>query len=129
LTQFLPEGRKASQQERVEALARQQQAHFDRARLAAESYLAHYHPARHAAILRGALVSAYLGAGHGTLGSDAAAWLAGDPEAGSPRAVGASIGHKTIEALREVGLLDDIITTKAGLVVYPAGFDAGEGKR
>jgi hypothetical protein len=35
----------------------------------------------------------------------------------------ASIAHQTIEALREVGLLDDIITTKEGLVIYPSEMD------
>jgi hypothetical protein len=37
-----------------------------------------------------------------------------------------SIAHETIEALREIGVLDDIIATKEGLVVYPAALDDGE---
>jgi hypothetical protein len=116
LTHFLPEGRKANQSERAE----QRQAHFDRARQAAEDYLAHYQPARHATILRGALVSAYLGEGQP---SDAAVWLAGEKEGNRS----GSIGQKTIEALREIGLLDDILSTKAGLVVYPSGLHASDG--
>jgi hypothetical protein len=128
LTQFLPEGRKASQLEQAEAMSKQRQAHFERAQQAAEAYLAHYHPSRHAAILRGALVSAYLGDGPGTPGSDAAVWLAGEQEENGLRtmalAAHSSIGQKTIEGLREIGLLDEIISTKEGLVVYPAGLEA-----
>jgi hypothetical protein len=30
-----------------------------------------------------------------------------------------SFAHETIRALREIGLLDDIINTKEGIVVYP----------
>lgn len=37
-----------------------------------------------------------------------------------------SIAHETIEALREIGLLDDIIATKEGLVLYPAAWSAQE---
>ncbi|MCZ7672341.1 MAG: hypothetical protein M5U34_37075 [Chloroflexi bacterium] len=49
---------------------------------------------------------------------DTAVWLAGrkdDSAQGQP-----SLAQQTIEALREAGLLDDIMVTKEGLVVYPA---------
>jgi hypothetical protein len=71
-----------------------------------------------------------LGDGSGTPGSDAAAWLAGASEENDLRtmvlAAQAPIGQKTIEGLREIGLLDEIITTKEGLVVYPVSFAADE---
>jgi hypothetical protein len=92
---------------------------LERAKDAAEDYLAHFLPEQRGAILLGALASVY---GKEDGGSDTAVWLAGDKgrerphlDLGSP-----SIAHQTIEALREMGLLDDIITTKEGLVVYPA---------
>lgn len=88
---------------------------LERARQAAEDYLAHFPPARRGAILRGALVSVYSGE---RSGSDAAVWLA----AGSGLAGAASIGQQTIEGLRDIGVLDDILNTKVGLVAYPAGF-------
>jgi hypothetical protein len=95
---------------------------LERAKDAAEDYLAHFPPERRGAILLGALASVY---GKEDGRSDTAVWLAGDRDKaqnqlglGSP-----SIAHQTIEALREVGLLDDIITTKEGLVVYPAEMD------
>jgi hypothetical protein len=51
---------------------------------------------------------------------------AGEEEKDGPRATALAarpaIGHKTIDGLREIGLLDEIIATKEGLVVYPAGF-------
>ncbi|MCI0396467.1 MAG: hypothetical protein L0332_07165 [Chloroflexi bacterium] len=107
LSQFLPEGRKPSLQDREEALEKQRQVHFERARQAAEAYLAHYHPARHTAILRGALISVYLGEGQA---SDAVAWLA--EEKGEEQQLQLGIGQKTIEALREIQLLDEIVLTQ-----------------
>jgi hypothetical protein len=46
---------------------------------------------------------------------------------GQPEQLQPGTGHLTIEALRGIGLLDDIIMTKEGLVVYPAGLDAEDG--
>jgi hypothetical protein len=93
---------------------------LERAKHVAEDYLAHFPPERRPGILLGALASVY---GKEERGSDAAVWLAGrkDEQDLTQPGIGASlIAHQTIEALRQIGLLDDIIVTKAGLVVYPA---------
>lgn len=92
---------------------------LERAKYAAEDYLAHFPPERRRAILRGALASVY---GAEAPVADTAVWLAGakgeqdstQPGIGSP-----SVAALTIEALREIGLLGDIIPTKEGLVAYP----------
>jgi hypothetical protein len=49
-------------------------------------------------------------------GADTAVWLA----AGKGAPGSGAVAHLTIEALRELGILDDIIVTKEGLVVYPS---------
>jgi hypothetical protein len=54
-------------------------------------------------------------------------WLAGDKadtEPGRPGIGQSKIARKTILALREIGLLDDIIVTKEGLAIYPVKMDA-----
>ena len=77
---------------------------LDRARQATEDYLAHFPPSRWGGILRGALVSVYQ---QEERGSDAAAWLGGErDEAGKRQPVIAGV---TVEALRDAGLLDDVI--------------------
>ncbi|MEI2609627.1 MAG: hypothetical protein V9G20_13440 [Candidatus Promineifilaceae bacterium] len=99
---------------------------LDHARQATEDYLAHFPPSRWGGILRGALVSVYQ---QEERGSDAAAWLGGErDEKGHIQSVmeQTSISHKTIEALREIGLLDDIIATKEGLVIHPAEIGADQ---
>ena len=57
------------------------------------------------------------------------AHLAGSQQGGSwsisPGFEQFSIAHETIEALREIGLLDEIIVTKEEVVVYPAGRETG----
>ena len=63
-------------------------------------------------ILRGALVSVYQQAERG---SDAAAWLGGERDDEGKRQAG--IAGVTVAALREVGLLDEIIPTKEGLII------------
>jgi len=88
---------------------------LERAKAAAEDYLAHFPPERRGSILLGALASVY---GKEDGGADTAVWLARSKD--DPRQVHSSIAHQTTEALREAGLLDDIIVTKEGLVVYPA---------
>lgn len=50
--------------------------------------------------------------------SDAAAWLGGERDETGKRQTG--IAGMTVEALREVGLIDEVIQTKEGLIVYPA---------
>ena len=92
---------------------------LERAKAAAEDYLAHFPPGQRGAILLGALASVY---GKEDGGADTAVWLAGDRGKGDQSQPQTSIAHQTIEALRQAGLLDDIIKTKEGLVVYPAQF-------
>lgn len=94
---------------------------LDHARQATEDYLAHFPPSRWGGILRGALVSVYQ---QEERGSDAAAWLGGERDEAGKRQVG--IAGVTVEALREVGLLDEIIPTKEGLVIYPAQMGADQ---
>lgn len=96
---------------------------LERARAAAEDYLAHFPPERRGAILLGALSSVY---GKEDGGADTAVWLAEGKDnrsQGQPGIGQSSIAHQTIEALRKIGLLDDIIVTKEGLVVYPVGMN------
>jgi hypothetical protein len=86
-------------------------ARLERAKLAVEDYLAHFPPERRGAILLGALVHVY---SNETGGADTAAWLGktkGETKTDS-------IAHQTIEALRAIGMLDEILVTKEGLVVY-----------
>lgn len=97
---------------------------LERAKYAAEDYLAHFPPERRGAILLGALASVY---GKEDGGMDTAVWLAGGKEEIDQSQLGirqTSIAHQTVEALREIGLLNDILVTKEGLVVYPAEMDA-----
>lgn len=81
-------------------------------RKTAETFLANYPDEQHSAILRGAIVSNYM---KDKPGSDSALWLEGEKTAEGHHP---GIGHKTIQALREIGLLGEIIATKAGLVMY-----------
>jgi hypothetical protein len=52
--------------------------------------------------------------------SDTAVWLGA--EKGADTAV--SVAQQTIAALRAVGVLDELVVTTEGLVVYPAGLVA-----
>ena len=91
---------------------------LERAKYAVEDYLAHFPPEQRGAILLGALASVY---GKEDGGADTAVWLTGskDEDGQSQPGIGQpSIASQTIEVLREIGLLDDIIATKEGLVVY-----------
>jgi hypothetical protein len=97
---------------------------LERAKAAAEDYLAHFPPERRGVILLGALASVY---GKEAGGTDTAVWLASGKAKTSQAQPGIgqfSIAHETIEALRQFGLLDDIFVTKEGLVVYPSEMDA-----
>ena len=96
---------------------------LERARAAADDYLAHFPPERRGAILLGALASVY---GKEDGGMDTAVWLSGRKEqTPKPQPVmgQSSVAHETIEALRQVGLLGDIVATKEGLVIYPFDLD------
>ncbi len=98
----------------------QQQARYERARRAVWDSLHHHHPERHNAILRGAMVSALLSGG-----SDAAVWQAGEKNEAGERLPG--IGHKSVAALREIGLLENIRESERGLL-REGGTAVGHGK-
>jgi hypothetical protein len=87
---------------------------LEAARRAVEDYLTHFPPGRRQAVLRGALVSAYLSE---RPVSDGAVWLAGVNVEAGQRAAG--VGHWTAAALREIGLLDEVMEIEEGLLVYP----------
>ncbi len=92
---------------------------LERAKHKAEDYLAHFPPERRGAILLGALASVY---GKEKVGSDTAVWLSGSKEETGQSQMGigqSSIAYHTVEALRRIGLLDEIVETSEGLVVYP----------
>ena len=102
---------------------RQYASVLDRARTAAEDYLAHFPPERRGAILLGALTSLY----GKEDGGDTAVWLAGRKEETNKTqsSIGqSSVAHETIEALRKIGLLDNI-THSDGLLIYPNAESAG----
>jgi hypothetical protein len=88
------------------------QPSLQKARLQVDRFLGHFPPAQQRRILRGALVSIYQG---DMLASDAVAWLAG--ERAMPTS--SSLAQRTVQALREIGMLDDLLLTKVGVVVYP----------
>jgi hypothetical protein len=90
-----------------------EEARLELARAAVETFLERYPSEWQTRILRGALISVAMSE-RGR--SEAAAWLAGaKTEVG--RALG--VGHKTVEALREIGMLDEIGQTELGVLVYP----------
>ncbi len=96
---------------------------LERAKVTVEDYLAHFPSERRGAILLGALASVY---GKEDGGTDTAVWLAGSKEEQAQSLLGigqSSIAHETIVALRDIGLLDDIIATKEGLVMYSVALD------
>lgn len=75
------------------------------------------------ATLLGALASVY---GKEDGGADTAVWLGEGKETANQKNghwLSNSIAHETIEALRGTGLLDDIIVSKEGLIVYPTELD------
>jgi hypothetical protein len=84
------------------------------ARLAVEGYLNRFPEEQHTAILRGAMVSAYMGE---EPSSDNAVWLMGEKGDDGSRAPG--VAQKSIQALREIGVLDEIGETSLGTIVYP----------
>ena len=59
-------------------------------------------------------------------GADTAVWLAESKKEADQTQPGigqSSIAHETIEALREIDLLDDVVQTKEGLIIYPPQMD------
>ncbi|MCA9970566.1 MAG: hypothetical protein KC425_10150, partial [Anaerolineales bacterium] len=94
---------------------------LERARAAAADYLAHFPPERRGAVLLGALGSVY---GRDEGGMDTAVWLGG--EADTPVGRQAGTAQAMMQALRALGVLDALIATKEGLVVYPALFASSQ---
>lgn len=87
-------------------------ADHDQLRKTAETFLSNYPEEQHTEILRGAMVSLYI---KEERGSDRALWLQGEK---TEQGVQPGIGHKSIQALREIGLLGEILPTKEGLITY-----------
>jgi hypothetical protein len=85
---------------------------YDRARQACENDL-YKEEARQ--IIRAALANYYLNDDHN--GNAAACWQYGQRLPDGGRAPG--IAQMTLDALREIGLLDELDTTGSGLLVYP----------
>jgi hypothetical protein len=86
-------------------------ADHEQLRQTAEDYLARFRPEQQTAILRGAMASAYL---NGT--SDAAVWLPGK-KTDDGRLPG--VASKSMEALREIGVLDRLGMLDGEVTVYP----------
>jgi hypothetical protein len=103
----------------------------EQARVVAEVYLAHFRPEWCGASLLEVLASVY-GVDEGDQGesSDIAAWLDAFDEGELPQQgwrswlFGLSPGREMKAALRQVGVLGEVIETAEGLVVYPAGLEA-----
>jgi hypothetical protein len=97
---------------------------LERARLAVVDYLSYFPPEKRPSIMLGALASVY---GQEKVVMDTAVWLgAADEEQLPPWLTGVSSAQVMMAALREAGLLDEIIETKEGIVVYPATMAAAE---
>jgi hypothetical protein len=78
-----------------------------------DHFLSRFDASEHGAILRGALVATYLS----DAPSDAALWLVG---AKTEHGHATGMAQKTMQALREIGLLDELGATAAGSVMrYP----------
>ena len=91
---------------------------FDSAREASEAYLARFPDEEHGRVLRGAIASSYMSADKdGKPLSDAAVWQRGSETETGERLHG--IAHKTLGALREIGVIDEIGETAESVVVYP----------
>jgi hypothetical protein len=114
----------------------QYQSVLERARLGVVDYLSYFPPQQRQRILLGALGSVY-GAeeesqGKTAVGSDIATWLDAFDEGDLPQQgwrgwlFGLSPARETMAALRQVGVLDEVIETKDGLVVYLARLGAEE---
>ncbi len=93
---------------------------YETGRIEAEAYLNRFPQEQHSAILRGAIVSGYMR----EQPLDKVLWLAGaKTETGRTPGIAA----KTIQALREIGVLQDIGEASRGLLAYP-GASIGEGR-
>lgn len=84
-----------------------------------ERFLARWPAWRHSAILRGAMVSVHLSPRRRNGADAGGVWLSGKKQADGTR--GPGIAQRSIQALREIGLLDEVDTDPAGgVIVYPA---------
>ncbi|MEP7284807.1 MAG: hypothetical protein ABI947_03445 [Chloroflexota bacterium] len=77
-----------------------------------DHFLSRFDESEHGAILRGAMVATYLS----DEPSDAALWMLGEK---TERGTLPGMAQRTIQALREVGILDEIGTLDGGVVRYP----------
>ncbi|MCC6613311.1 MAG: hypothetical protein IT320_07515, partial [Anaerolineae bacterium] len=77
-----------------------------------DHFLSRFDESEHGAILRGAMVATYMT----DEPSDAALWMLG---AKTEHGTQPGMAQKTIQALREVGILDEIATVDGGVVRYP----------
>jgi hypothetical protein len=97
---------------------------LEQARLAVVDYLSHFPPQKRPSIMLGALASVY---GQEKVVMDTAVWLgAAENEQLFPWQEGVSPAQATTAALREVGMLDEVIQTKEGLVIYPGEMSTEE---
>jgi hypothetical protein len=81
-------------------------------------------PQKRPSLMLGALASVY---GQEKVVLDTAVWLgAANEEPLQAWLAGVSPARATMAALREAELLDEVIQTKAGLVIYPGGMSAEE---
>ncbi len=92
---------------------------LEQAKAAVEDYLMHFPPEQLGTILLGALASVY---GKEDSGVDTAVWLTKSEIESNA----ISVASQTIQTLRSLGLLDDLLFTKEGLIIYPRGLDAEE---
>jgi len=77
-----------------------------------DHFLSRFDETEHGAILRGALVAAYLS----DEPSDAALWMLGEK---TDQGTLPGMAQRTIQALREIGILDEVGTVDGGVVRYP----------
>lgn len=87
-------------------------ADYEAARIATEGYLAQFPDDQHSAILRGALVSTYLSDNP----TDSALWMRG---AKTENGYAPGMANKTLKALREIGVLDELGEVSGRVVRYP----------
>jgi hypothetical protein len=97
------------------ALRQKRDERVARARLAVVDYLSCLPPQKRPSIMLGALASVY---GQERVVMDTAVWLdASEKKQLSPWQEGVSPAQAMMDALREVGMLDEVIQTKEGLLV------------
>jgi hypothetical protein len=95
---------------------------LEQARLAVVDYLSHFPPEKRPAIMLGALASVYE---QEKVVMDTAVWLGAAEDEQLPTwQAGLSPAQVAMAALRDAGLLDEVVQTRGGLVVYPAKLDA-----